>query len=131
MGILRRMSYPVLTSFLLTIISLSQADLSQAQNRTFRLPKGISDTDYLPGTIVLKLRTKQNSAARFSTVSAMRQIQKIAHTSHITSVLRQSAKVNPLARQKPTTQIYRLRTDRDVVATINQLLQLEEVVYAE
>lgn len=131
MGILRWMSYPVLTSFLLIIISLGQADLSQAQNRTFRLPEGISDTDYLPGTIVLKLRTKRNSAARFSSASTVQQIQKIAHTSHITSVLRQSARVNSLARQETATQIYRLRTDRDVVATINQLLQLEEVVYAE
>ncbi|MEO0332202.1 MAG: S8 family serine peptidase, partial [Bacteroidota bacterium] len=131
MGILERIGYSVLTSFLLMIIFLGQADFARAQNRTFRLPSGISDSDYIPGIIVLKVRSGRNIGARLSSKSVVRQIQEIAQTTRMTPVLRPVSKVSVLARQEPSAQIYRLRIDRDVIATINQLLQLEEVVYAE
>ncbi len=131
MGILRRVGHPILISFILIIIALSQADFAQAQSRTFRLPGGISDSDYIPGIIVLKVRSERSPGARLSSTSVIKQVQEIAQANQMTSVLRPANKVSPLVRQESTAQIYRLHTDQDIIATINQLLQLEGVVYAE
>ncbi|WKN41308.1 S8 family serine peptidase [Tunicatimonas pelagia] len=112
---------------------LAKVNATQAQSRTFRLPTGISEADYLPGEIVLKIRSQSSPSTRTarSSLSVLRQVREITQTQQITSVLDQPSRVAPLARQEPTAQIYRLHTERDVVATINQLLQLGEVVYAE
>ena len=132
MGIFRqvfshKLEKTIILSFILGI------QFGYAQQRTFRLPPGITTADYLPGEIVLKIHSANNASARSttSTTSVLAQIKKIAHSKEVTPVLRQSLRINTLARQESSAEIYRIHTDQDVIATINQLLQLDEIVYAE
>ncbi len=133
MTIFWRVGYRLLFFLFFIIFTLVKLECAQAQSRTFRLPAGISEKDYLPGEIVLKIRSQNNPNARtvVSPPSVIQQVKNITQARQITSVLKQVSKVSPLARQEPTAKIYRLHTEQDVVATINQLLQLDEVVYAE
>jgi len=133
MMIFGRVGYRSLTLLLFIGTLLAKVSLVQAQTRNFRLPPGITETDYLPGEIVLKIRPPRNQNARStaSSVPVLQQVKRITQAQRITPVLHQVPKVSPLVRQEADAQIYRLHTKQDVVATINQLLQLDEVVYAE
>jgi len=132
MGIFEQVSYnqlakTIVLSFILGI------QWGYAQPRIFRLPSGITSADYLPGEIVLKIRSTNAVSARSATsaASVMAQVERITQAKEVTPVLRPSRQLNKQARQESTTEIYRIRTSQDVIATINQLLQLDEVVYAE
>ena len=121
---------------ILTIINyifLALINPVQAQQRTFQLPAGISQDDYLPGEIVVKVRTASSASARTTQDGSniLTKIQQISQAEKLSPVLKQPYQTSPLARQQVTEQIYRLRTNQDVVTTINQLLQLGDVVYAE
>jgi len=113
--------------------TLAKIGSAQAQSRAFHLPAGISEKDYLSGEIVLKIHSQNSPNARtaVSPQSVLQKVKSITQARRITSVLQQAPIISQLARQEPTAQIYRLHTEQDVVATINQLLQLDEVVYAE
>lgn len=117
----------IILSFLLGISAVS------AQQRIFRLPSGITPDDCLSGEIVLKVRSTNSSSARTakSPSQVLSRIRQVAQTKELIPVLRSRSKINTLARQEYTERIYRIHTDQNVVATINQLLQLDEVVYAE
>nr|WKN35288.1 S8 family serine peptidase [Tunicatimonas sp. TK19036] len=104
-----------------------------AQQRAFQLPTGITQNDYLPGEIVIKVRAASSVSARTSHAASdiLTRIQKISQAEKVRPILKQTDKPSVLARQEEPEKIYRLHTNQDVVSTINQLLQLEEVVYAE
>ena len=118
--------------FLLGYLLLLPALLWGQSDRTYRLPEGITAQDFQPGTIVVKLklptstnaRTRENPLQKIQTIAGAIQINPI-HTNH--------HKSSSQARTAPSSlqHIYKIRTDQDIVRTINQLLQLEEVLYAE
>ncbi|MEQ9443382.1 MAG: S8 family serine peptidase [Cyclobacteriaceae bacterium] len=104
-----------------------------AQQRAFRLPPGITSRDYLEGEIVLKVRTSATTNARTASGSSdvLLKIREITQAKKVASVLKERRQPDILAREESAEKIYRLHTEQDVVATINRLLELEEVIYAE
>ena len=111
---------------------------SQAQS-SFQLPKGITEADYVPGMVVIKIRPTPavSPQARTSqTTAPLDQVRDICQSSRITPVISPAAPLRPQARTMasahPLANIYKVETDQaNLVPLINRLLQLEEVVYAE
>ena len=126
----------------LALIVSSLSGRTQSDNHrgaSFQLPEGITEADYVPGMIVVKVRPKPSASSQARTVgaaSSLDAIREICQSSRITSVIAPSAPLRPQARTAaalhPLANIYKVETDQtDIVSLINRLQQLEEVVYAE
>ena len=115
----------------------------RAQAKTpFQLPPGITEADYVPGMVVVKLRPNQlpsaapSRTARATVSSPLRTVQEICQSTRITPVVAPAGPLHPQARTAttphPLSTLYTVETDRtDVVSLIRQLEQQEAVVYAE
>ena len=118
--------------FLLGCLLLLPALLWGQSDRTYRLPEGITAQDFQPGTIVVKLKTPASSNAR-TRENPLQKIQTIAGATQISPIQVNNQKSSSQARTAASSlqHIYKIWTEQDLVRTINQLLQLEEVLYAE
>lgn len=123
----------VASFFLMGIPALAQPP------RFFTFPAGLQATDYAPDVVVVKLQgtapapqARTLSATSAAPLHSIRQCVTPTDIRPIRSVAAQTA-----ARRQPSPSVLdniymvRLAPGESLLAAINRLLQLEEVVYAE
>ena len=118
--------------FLLGCLLLLPALLWGQSDRTYRLPESITAQDFESKTIVVKLKNPASPNARTSE-NPLQKIQTIAGATQISPIQTNNRKSSSQARTAASSlqHIYKVQTEQDIVRTINQLLQLDEVLYAE
>lgn len=123
--------------YLLLLISLILALTAPAQQqRKYALPKQLPADSYDPNVIIVRIKPTTNSNAKggFSLKSSS-LLNKI-NAANIESALPYIEKLPSNARSAgvhPLSNIYKITLNKgeDVIGSINELLQHEEVVYAE
>ncbi|ELR73540.1 hypothetical protein C900_02625 [Fulvivirga imtechensis AK7] len=122
--------------YLLLLISLLLTSTAFAQQRKYTLPEHMPAGSYDPQVIVVRIKPSASSNAKGgSSLKSSSFLNKI-NASNIEAALPYIEKLPSNARSAgvhPLTNIYKitLHQGEDVINSINELLQYEEVVYAE
>ncbi|MEL7002114.1 MAG: S8 family serine peptidase, partial [Bacteroidota bacterium] len=108
-------------------------------DKSYHLPQGLQKGAYHPTTIIVKLKDAANIGTSSKSRSSSGILGKLKSTASISSIenafpksIRNKKNVRSTGKS-PLENIYKvdLNEGEDLVASINSLLELEEVVYAE
>lgn len=138
----RRAAYSRYLLLLAAFFIFSHTCISQYM-RSFSLPSGITANDYAQDVIVIKIgraRTETNARTFSTNPNTLDTIQKISGAQKVQQIFSESAaRRNSQMLSRRTSvknalaDIYKiyLQPGSDITQVINQLLQVEEVIYAE
>lgn len=133
----------VFWTILLVCFVLCQSVTGQAI-RSFSLPSGVTSADYIDDVVVIKLKDNAHSPQKRSlsvnSSAVLYKVQQVTGSKDIELIFPEQpttksrqANARQADRGSLLSSIYKLYLPdaSDLVETINQLLQMEEVVYAE
>ena len=113
---------------------------SQAQtNEPFQLPAGVTEADYVPGMIIVKVRSSpaaspQSPTSRTAYASPLETIRQLCRATRISPIIAPAGPLQLQARTAahPLANIYKIETNEaDILPLLQQLQQQDEVEYAE
>ncbi|MDN5201420.1 S8 family serine peptidase [Fulvivirgaceae bacterium BMA10] len=115
------------------LLVLCTVSLNAQSRKIFSLPEGITENDYQPGVIIMKLREyhgkniPSKNAEELGAIVGAKKCHKAFPNIHNTIQGRASASKHGLSN------IYKIQLGKDenIVDKINQLLKYREVIYAE
>ncbi len=127
--------------WLVVFFTISHPSVSQ-QQRNFSFPDGISEGDFEPGVIVIKIKNAASNtrSKAYSQQSVLNQVQQVTASTRIQPIFSDhvpAGGTKTQARQHtgnhPLANIYKIyiNSEDPISQKINQLLQLAEIEYAE